>query len=399
MSQLSRRGALRLLGSLGAAGAAAPFLSACGSSNDDDTSTASKGTVKIGLLLPETGANKFIGDDMRQGFDLFLTLNGRRLGGYDVQLVAADEGETKESAKAAMEKLKQEKVLAVTGIASAQAMVEVRDIVEQAHIPLIGSNASPPQLSTLYIWRTSYVDTELGVALGEYVASQLGGGTAAMIASESIGRDAVQGFQQTLVSAGGRIESQATYVPAGAADFNSFLQPLRNSQTVKAIFAFFAGSQAEAFVKQYSAAFRDKNPKIPLFGPGFLTEGPLLKQQGDAARDVWTSFNYSPDLDNAANRRFAAEYQKKHQVSPTTYAMASYDAGAVLNQALGLVEGELSGESLNAAIGRVGQISSPRGEWQFNTNRSPQQRWYLRQVRWDGAVLSNNVVSELDTLG
>jgi branched-chain amino acid transport system substrate-binding protein len=71
----------------------------------------------------------------------------------------------------------------------------------------------------------------------------------------------------------------------------------------------------------------------------------------------------------------------------------------VLDKALSLVDGELSGETLNAAIGRVGQISSPRGDWQFNQNRSPQQRWYLRQVRMDGAVLANNVVSELATLG
>jgi branched-chain amino acid transport system substrate-binding protein len=396
LSQLSRRGALRLFGSLGAAGAAAPLLSACSSSSDDEADTRSRGTVKIGLLLPETGSNKAIGDDMRQGFELFLNLNNRRLGGYDVQLVSADEGDTKESAKAAMEKLKQENVLAVSGVASAVTMTEVREIVETAHIPLIGSNASPQQLSTLYIWRTSYVDTELGVALGEYVASQIGTGTAYMIASEQIGRDAVGGFQQSLLSANGRIESQAAYVPSGVTSYGEWLNPLRSNNNVKAVFAFFAGASAEAFVKEYSATLK---AKIPLFGPGYLTEGPLLKAQGDAAKDVWTSFNYSPDLDNSANRRFAAEYQKQHQTSPTAYAMASYDAGAVLNKALSLIDGELSGESLNAAIGRVGQISSPRGDWQFNQNRSPQQRWYLRQVRWDGAVLANNVVSELATLG
>lgn len=395
MSQLSRRGALRLLGSLGAAGAAAPLLSACTSSDDNEGDARSRGNVKIGLLLPESGANKAVGDDMRQGFELFLRLNGGRLGGYDVQLVVADEGDTRESGKAAVEKLKQERVLAISGGANALTMTEAREIVEQAHIPLVGSNASPQQLSTLYIWRTSYVDTELGDSLGKYVASQLGGGSAFMIAADVVGRDTVQGFQQSLIAGGGRIEGQAVYVPPGATSFAEYLAPLRNNNTVKAVFASFSGGAAEAFVKEYSATFK----KIPLYGPGFLTEGPLLKAQGDTAKDVWTSFNYSPDLDNAANRLFAAEYQKQHQTSPTAYAMSSYDAAAVINKALSLVDGELSGETLNAAIGRVGQISSPRGGWQFNQNRSPQQKWYLRQVRWDGAVLANNVVSELATLG
>ncbi len=396
MSQLSRRGALRLFGSLGAAGAAAPLLSACGSSGDDEGDTRSRGTIKIGLLLPQTGVNKATGDDMRQGFELFLNLNGRRLGGYDVQLVEADEGDTAATAKAAIEKLKNDKVLAISGGAGAIAMTEARETVEAAHIPLIGSNASPQQLNTIYMWRTSCIDNEQGDALGPYVASQIGAGTAYMIGADQVGRDAIQGFQQSLFSARGKIEGAAVFVPVGVNTFGQWLNPLKESDTVKAVFASFTGATAEAFVKEFSATFKGT---LPLFGPAYLTEGALLKAQGEAAKGVWTASNYSPDLDNAANRTFVAEYQKQFQASPTAYAMSSYDAAAVISKALPLVDGELSGETLNAAIGRVGQISSPRGDWQFNQNRSPQQRWYLRQVRKDGSVLANSVVSELSTLG
>lgn len=397
MSQLSRRGALRLFGSLGAAGMAAPLLSACSSSTGDSADAPSKGTVKIGLLVPQNGANKTIGDDMRQGFELFLNLNGRRLGGYDVQVVTADEGDTGASGKAAIEKLHKDGVVAVTGVASAPVMLGVRDVVETAHIPLVGSNASPQTLNSVYIWRTSYSDTEPGAAMGEYVASQVGAGTAYMIAPDPSGREGVGGFTSTFTSARGKIEGQATYVPEGTTTFGQYLNPLRNNNNVKAVFALFSGASADAFVREYAAT--GLKAKIPLYGPGFLTEGPLLAQQGDSAKGVWTALNYSPDLDNAANRRFAAEYQKNHQVNPTTYAMASYDAGAVLDKALSLIDSGPSGETVNAAIGRIGQVSSPRGNWQFNQNRSPQQRWYLRQVRFDGQVLANNVVSELVTLG
>jgi branched-chain amino acid transport system substrate-binding protein len=115
--------------------------------------------------------------------------------------------------------------------------------------------------------------------------------------------------------------------------------------------------------------------------------------------------NYSADLDNSANRRFASEYVRTHGTSPTAYAMASYDAATVLDKALSLVDGEVTCETLNTAIGRVGQISSPRGDWQFNQTRSPLQKWYLREVRADGTdasnqpVLANMVISELATIG
>ena len=400
MSQLDRRGALRLFASLGAAGVAAPLLSACDDSGSDG-SNASKGSVKIGLLLPQSGANKPLGDDMLQGFELYRSLSGGRLGGYDVQTVIADEGDNADAAKAATEKLlTQDKVMAVVGVASSATMLAVKDTIEAAHVPLIGTNASPTSLlSTLYIWRTSYVDKDPGAALGEYVAAQLPAGrTAYVIAPEGIGRDAVQGFLETFGLRGGKTEANPTYVAANRTDFTQLLNPLKGS-SVDAVVSFFGGAGALAFVKQYNDLGMKSTAQ--LYAPGFLTEGaPMLKALGGAARGIYTAMNYSADLDNSANRRFASEYARLHQNSPTTYAMASYDAAAVLDKALSLVDSQLSGETLNAAIGRVGQISSPRGDWQFNQTRSPLQKWYLRQVRVDGNdVLANTVISELATLG
>src|SRR5690349_19980025 len=98
--------------------------------------------------------------------------------------------------------------------------------------------------------------------------------------------------------------------------------------------------------------------------------------------------NYTTDLDNPAIRRFASEYQKAFNLVPTTYAMASYDAVAVLNKAIALAGSGITSQSLNASIGKIGSIDSPRGPWQFNQNRTPLQKWYLRQVKVDGAVLS-----------
>jgi branched-chain amino acid transport system substrate-binding protein len=79
--------------------------------------------------------------------------------------------------------------------------------------------------------------------------------------------------------------------------------------------------------------------------------------------------------------------------------MASYDAAQVLDKAIRLVGDDLNPQQVNLALGRVGQIDSPRGPWQFNQPRTPQQMWYLREVRRDGQVLSNVLITELATLG
>jgi branched-chain amino acid transport system substrate-binding protein len=139
---------------------------------------------------------------------------------------------------------------------------------------------------------------------------------------------------------------------------------------------------------------------LPLFAAGFLTEGGVLAAQGQSARDIYSVLNYSPDLDNAANRTFTAAWRARHDSAPTTYAMASYDAGAVLDRAIGAAGTNPTPEAINAAIAGIGQIDSPRGSWEFSRNtHAPIQKWYLRQVRPDGRALSNTVVESLLTLG
>lgn len=401
MSHLNRRQALRLFAAAGAAGLAAPILSACGSSSNSTPNPVLPGgpPVKIGMIVPLTGMYKDFGNDMDNGFNLYLQLHENKLGNREVQLVKVDEGETGDSAKAAADKLvKEDKVLAVTGVAGGAGILAMKDLIEEVKVPLIGSNASPVALvGAKYIWRTSYVANEPGAAMGRWAADNYGSSLAIVAADNPTGdEDEVKGFIEAFTGAKGNISGAPRYTPFQSKDFGSTLNAVKQSAATS-MFAGYSGATAIEFVKQFRAAKFPANFK--LFAPGSLTEGYVLKQQGDAALNIFTAMNYSPDLDNAANRRFVADYQKAFGTIPSSYAMASYDAAAVLDKAIGDATKSLDSISLNAAIGRLGQIDSPRGGWQFSQNRSPLQRWYLRQVRMDGAVISNVLTAELTTLG
>lgn len=128
----------------------------------------------------------------------------------------------------------------------------------------------------------------------------------------------------------------------------------------------------------------------------------MLQAQGDAAKDIYSVLNYSADLDNDANRKFVADWTAKHDSQPTTYAMSSYDAAAVLDKAVAdaAKDGEVTPQTVNKAIDGLGQIDSPRGAWEFGAKEhAPVQTWYLRQVRKDGDQLANVMVEDLATLG
>lgn len=80
MSKLNRRQALKLFAALGASGAAAPLLSACSNGNQP-VAASELAPIKIGLVVPQSGLFKTIGDELTNGFQLYLSLSGNHLGG------------------------------------------------------------------------------------------------------------------------------------------------------------------------------------------------------------------------------------------------------------------------------------------------------------------------------
>ena len=404
MSPMDRRQALKLLAALGATG----FAAACGTtSTDEPTEQSDLEPIRIGLIAPQAGANKPIGDELIRGFQLFLDLNEQRLGDHPVDLQVVDEGNNVNAGKAAVDKLLKSGVLALTGVVDPAVMLAIRDDVEAARVPLIGSSASPLALySVVYIWRTTYVSDEPGRALGPYVASQVDGEVIAVQADNPVGRDAVKGFRETFRTgspADRRIAPEdVIHAPFTAnpsrREYANVVAKVRERDPA-AVFCAFSGAGAVSFLRE----LREAGYRNMIYGPGFLTEGTVLKelgdQLGDQALGIQTALNYSADLNNGANRRFAAAFRKAYQASPTTYAMASYDAAQVLDKAIRGAGKSPTPQRVNLAMEKIGQVDSPRGPWQFNQPRTPQQRWYLREVRKDGQVISNVLLSELTTLG
>ncbi|SDY17637.1 amino acid/amide ABC transporter substrate-binding protein, HAAT family [Micromonospora pattaloongensis] len=391
MSQMDRRQALKLLAALGATG----LVAAC---TDGDSDSDAGEPVRIGLIAPQTGGYKPIGQELVNGFQLFLDLNNKRLGDHPVELLIADEGESEQSGKAAAERLIRDGVLALTGVANSAAMLGLRETVEQARIPLIGSNASPRSLQgVVYIWRTSYITDEPGTALAAYVKKEVPRGKVGIIAADySAGRDAVQGFQEAFGRDGrlGKPVWSTFQTSPGKRAYQRDIAELLADDPA-AVYCFFAGAAAVEFIRQLRATGYDGR----IYAPGFLTEGNVLDELGADAVGTRTALNYSSDLSNAANTRFAAAYRKKHGTSPTTYAVASYDAAHVLDKAIRNAGARPTSQQVNLALGTVGQVDSPRGPWQFNQGRTPQQKWYLREVRRDGPVYGNVLIDELTTLG
>ncbi|MGC4790254.1 ABC transporter substrate-binding protein [Micromonospora sp. DT178] len=374
------------------------------------SSTATdSGTVRVGLLVSLSGTYATVGEDMRRGFQLYLDTHDGNLGGRKIDLIVGDEGDGPATAVPAAQKLlERDRVVALTGLVGGATVDKVQTLTTERKVPLLGANARPAfapvggkARDLGYTWHTSYNSDEPGIAIGEYVKSQVGDGTVYAIGPDYQGGwDELRGFTDTFTKLGGRLanpDGKTLFTPFPATEnFLPYLNRAAESKP-KAVYTFYAGAAAVAFVKQYAQSdLRD----VPLYAAGFLTEGSVLAAQGQAATGIHNVLNYSPTLGNQANQEFVAAWSAAgHPGQPTTFAMASYDAAAVLDRALSAVDGQVTGEKLNAAIGQVGRVVSPRGDWQFEpTEHRPVQRWYLREVKPDGPVLSNVLLQDLTTL-
>ncbi|GAB3856195.1 ABC transporter substrate-binding protein [Dactylosporangium cerinum] len=374
------------------------LTSACGEGPAADASAA---PIKIGLLATLHGTYAAVGTDIQRGFEVYLKSHGGKLGGHPVDLKVADEGDSAASAMpAALNLVNDEHIVAMTGIVGGGTVAAVAPMLREERIPLVSANGRPGMDTVDGFWSTSFRSSDPGTAIAPFIKSTVAGPVFVIGPDYQGGRDEIGGFVDNFAAAGGKIANpggEPLWTPFPATtNFMPYFDQIKRTGA-KAIYAFYAGKAAIDFVKQYR---RSDARTIPLYG-AFLTEGSVLKEEGDAAIGISTVANYSADLQNPENDRFVAAWRQAHPESPTptTFAMASYDAAAVLDRAIAAAGPRLTPEAINEQIGRLGDIPSPRGTWRFDGSHGPIQKWYLRQVRAGEQGLTNALVQELATIG
>jgi branched-chain amino acid transport system substrate-binding protein len=389
---LDRRQLLRIFGAVAAAGATGSLV-ACSDdpSGAGDPMPTSGITLRIGLVVPSSGPLAVIGEEIKRGFQLHLADNGGLLGPHNVVLQVVDEGATAESALAAVNELIQQRVAAIVGITNPDALPAVAVAVQDAQIPLVSAHVAPGTLTNaLFVWRVSSVVGDAGRSLAGYAMAE-GGRSCVLHDGSSVGAGEAESFRRSFEDLGGEVVTEAV----GTANLAASLEDAAN-QDANSIFACFAGADAIAMLDSY----RQSGLRVKLLGSASLTETVDLASFTQLPANVYTSMFYAPDIDNEPNRRFVTTFHLAHGKQPSSYALAGYDGASVLAKAAALVrDAEPSGVAINTAFSRLGQIDSPRGTWTFNINRSPQQKWYLRRLHYDGMVPANLLDADLTVLG
>ena len=336
--------------------------------------------LKVGLMLPATGTFAALGTAIENGFKLYVTEQGGKLSGREVEFVKVDDESEPSKATDNINKLiKRDNVDVVVGTVHsgvAMAMAKVaKDTGTLLIVPNAGADAVTGAMCAPNIFRSSFSNWQPGYAMGEVMAKK-GIKTAVSITWKyAAGDESVKGFKEGFEKGGGKVVKELS-LPFPGVEFQALLTEIAATKP-DAVYTFFAGGGAVKFVKDYAAAGLKKS--IPLYGAGFLTDG-TLEAQGAAADGLLTALHYGDSLTVPRDASFRLAYVKAYKLQPDVYAVQGFDAAQMLAVGLAAVKGDLSKKAEFAAAVEKTRIDSPRGPFMLSKSHNPVQDIYLRQV-------------------
>jgi branched-chain amino acid transport system substrate-binding protein len=356
---------------------------------------STSGPIKIGLMLPYTGTYAGLGNAIENGFKLYVKEQGGKLGGREVQYFKVDDESEPSKATDNVNKLiKRDNVDVLVGtvhsgvaLAMAKAAKENNTLLV---IPNAGADAITGPMCAANIVRSSFSNWQPGYAMG-VVAGTKGIKRAMTITwAYAAGAESTKGFTEGLEKGGGKVVKDLT-LPFPNVEFQALLTEIA-AQKPDAVYAFFAGGGAVKFVKDYAAAGLNKT--IPLYGPGFLTDG-TLEAQGASAQNMLTTLHYADNLDTPRNNNFRKAYAIAFKSQPDVYAVQGYDAAQILASGLKAVGGDLAKRDQLTAAMRKTVVDSPRGKFTISAAGNPVQDIYLREVKGNNNEFRSIAVKSL----
>ena len=236
--------------------------------------------------------------------------------------------------------------------------------------------------------RTGQAGSQVTHPLGDYAYKHLGLRRVATISMDyAFGWESNGGFQHVFEDLGGKVV-QRIWTPLNVQDYGPYLASLKKD--IDGVYATHTGGLSPRFIKAY-ADYGYKG-KLPLVGVGQLTDENVLKGMGDEALGVVTALIYSAALDNLANKKFTAAYEKKYGRSASLYSMEGYTAAHFYSEAIKAINGDVEDrEKFLAALRKVEFPDDPRGPVKMDDMGNPIQNVYIRKVERVGGKLQNTV--------
>lgn len=290
--------------------------------------SAQTGSIKIGVVTPLSGTYTPIGEQVKMGLDLAAKeinaaggINGRK-----IDLIYEDEEANPAVATQKAEKLFQvEKVDFLTGTVNSGSTLAVGQLAERNN-KLIATTVSFADSITAdkcspNVFRVNARAGMQSAALAAWVDKEIPKANIFFIGPDyEMGRSTVSAFKKASTEKGSKDVGEV-FAPLDNKDYSPYFGQVRASKP-NVIYTSVAGNDTVRLFTQMEEYGVNKG--VTIVGASGTVTSQNLGAIGKSANGFVTGVGYSPKLDNPANKKFVADFQKAYNKLPDLYGADSY---------------------------------------------------------------------------
>jgi branched-chain amino acid transport system substrate-binding protein len=300
------------------------------------TTSATAGSIRIGVASPFTGENAAFGDNVKAGINLKLKEinDAGGINGQKVEIVWGDDlCQPKDAGTVGSKFATDKSIVAVIGHLCSSATLAAVPIYVRAGLPSISptsTNATIGDVGKGWFFRNCYTDDFQGQYLASYVVPKLLGKHKVAIFYEN--NDYAIGLKDSFVEgakqSGVTVTGAEAYV-TGATDFTPQLTKLLQDKP-EAI--FMCGYYGEA------ALIAGQSRKLgfdgPLFGADGIDNEDYIKLGGKAADNTYCTVPFLAASAGPAGKDFAKRFKEAYGRDVDWMSANSYDCLGILAQVI-----------------------------------------------------------------
>src|SRR6266850_4961800 len=348
--------------------------------------------IRVGLVTVKTGPLASGGIDMERALVQYLKERKDTLAGRKIELIVADSGGVPAQARTKLQELvERDKIQIMIGPLDTASALASDDYIRSAQLLTLSVAAAEDMTQRKpnpWFTRGTSTSSQSAQPLADYCAKTLKYKRMATIADDiAYGHEMCAGFQRVFEDAGGKIV-QKLFSPLTVPDYGTYIAQLKTD--VDGIFLGFAGSNGFRFFRQFNEY--GLRGKIAVVGGMTAFDEAVLRNMGDEALGIVTSCWYSAEIENAINKRFAANFRVDWGYDPGFYAAATYVEAAVLEGTLNAIKGNIEDKQAFMKAVRAIKVDTARGPVAFDKYGNVVGSVYIRNVERKDGRLVNRVI-------
>jgi len=289
---------------------------------------AQTGPIKIGVVTPLSGTYTPIGEQVKMGLDMAAKeinaaggINGRK-----ITLLYEDEEANPAVAVQKAEKLFQvENVDFLTGTVNSGSTLAVGQVAER-NKKLIATSVSFADSITAdkcspNVFRVNARAGMQSSALAAWVDKEIPKANIFFIGPDyEMGRSTVSAFKKASTAKGAKDVGEV-FAPLNNKDYSPYFGQVRAAKP-NVIYTSVAGNDTVRLFTQMDEYGINKG--VTIVGASGTVTSQNIGAIGKSANGFVTGVGYSPKLDNPANKKFVADFQKAYSKLPDLYGADSY---------------------------------------------------------------------------